>query len=54
MLYRLHSVTFSCGIPNGKVDVSFNGNVKKSHTKKNTFLTENIDSKIHFDTAVWL
>ena len=46
---------FETGIPNEKnFEVLFSRNVKNFHTDENTFLTENIDSKIHFDTAGWL
>lgn len=47
MLYRLLLVTFSPDIPDEKIEALFNGNKKKSHKKKYTFLTENTDSKIH-------
>ena len=40
-------VTLSHGISDGKIEVFFTGNTKEFQTKNNTFLTENIDSKIH-------
>lgn len=45
VLHRLFLVTFTHGIPDDKIEVLFNGIVKKFHTKKNSFLTENIDVK---------